>query len=94
MAKSLFCIVFTILIASAVGSVCKNPKVESTYFSSSDATIVTHIALIGEFSLKCADSSADGLSLFAEVDGKLSPVARVPGGKYQVSRKGRLLDLM
>ena len=83
--KSVLIFCCTTLFAIAVGSsVCQNPKVESTYFTTSDATIVSQIGLVGEFSLKCADPSSESISLFAEVNGRLTPVAKVPGGKYQV----------
>lgn len=85
MSRSLFLAVFAVLVASALGSSCKNPKVETKYFTTGDATIVTQIALVGEFTVSCADSSADGLPLFAEIEGRLTPLARVEQNVYQVS---------
>lgn len=86
MSRILFFAVFAVLAASALGSsVCKNPKVETKYFTTGDATIVSQIALIGEFTVNCADAGADGLPLFAEIDGRLTPLARVDTNVYQVS---------
>lgn len=84
--RTLFLAVCAVLLASAFGStVCKNPKVVTEYFTTGDATIVSHIALIGEFTVSCADPNADGLPLFAEIDGRLTPIARIDTNKYQVS---------
>lgn len=84
--RTLFLAVCAVLVASAFGSaVCKNPKVVTEYFTTGDATIVSHIALIGEFTVSCADPNADGLPLFAEIEGRLTPIARIDTNKYQVS---------
>lgn len=83
--RTLFLAVCAVLVASAFGSACKNPKVVTEYFTTGDATIVSHIALIGEFTVSCSDPNVDGLPLFAEIDGRLTPVARVDTNKYQVS---------
>lgn len=84
--RALFLVVCAVLVAATFGSaVCKNPKVVTEYFTTGDATIVSHIALIGEFTVSCADPNADGLLLFAEIDGHLTPIARIDSNKYQVS---------
>lgn len=89
MSRILFVALCTVLCSSCLASsLCKNPKVDTKYFTTGDATIVSHIALIGEFTVTCADANANGLPLFAEIDGRLTPVARVGSNKYQVSLVG------
>lgn len=88
MSRSLF-VTVTILaaiVAGAFAESCTNPKTEVKYFTTGDATIVREIALIGEFTLDCADSSATGLGLFAEYEGRITPVARIGSNQYQVSQ--------
>lgn len=46
---------------------------------------MSQIALIAEFSLNCADSDADGFPLFAEIEGRLTPVVRIKDDRFQVS---------
>lgn len=81
-------LVFALVAVSASlcrASSCSNPEVKSSFFSTSDATIVSQIAFVTEFSLKCSNAGAEKLPLFAEVGGKLAPVVRVGDSKYQVS---------
>ncbi|EDW85523.1 uncharacterized protein Dwil_GK23102 [Drosophila willistoni] len=53
-------------------------------FSSHDATILTQLGYIAEFSIECNPKSE--LSLFAELpSGKVVPVAKIRDNKYQVS---------
>lgn len=85
MSRTLFVAVFAALAACSLANVCENPKIDLQYFTTGDATIVSHIALIGEFTLDCADSSATGLALFSEFEGRIAPVARLDSNKYQVS---------
>lgn len=77
--------VFAAVFACAAAASCESPKIDLKYFTTGDATIVSQIALIGEFTLDCADSSATGLALFAEFEGRITPVARLDSNKYQVS---------
>lgn len=71
-------------ISGAVAEGCANPKVEATSFTSLDATVVTQIAYITEFSLKCDNPLPENYALYAEVDGKALTAARVGQNKYQV----------
>ncbi|KAL9921153.1 translocon-associated protein delta [Glossina fuscipes fuscipes] len=74
-----FCIISAVQATS-----CNNPKVTITSFSTEDATILTQLAHIGEFSLKCSNEVKP--NLFAEFPcGKVVPVARVAENQYQVS---------
>ena len=61
---------------------CKSPSVTATSFTTADGTIVSQVAYIAEFSLKCADGAA--IPLFAEYAGRVSPVAKIGDNKYQV----------
>ncbi|XP_060515745.1 translocon-associated protein subunit delta [Cylas formicarius] len=63
---------------------CTNPQVTSKSFTTQDATIVSHIAYVSDFSVKC--SSGEAGSLYAELeDGSITPVAIVGPQSYQVS---------
>ena len=61
---------------------CTNPEVNVVSFSTRDATIVNQIEILGEFTVKC--SNEESPQLFAEFEGKLTPVARIGDNKYQV----------
>ncbi|XP_013147996.1 PREDICTED: translocon-associated protein subunit delta [Papilio polytes] len=73
------------LFSSANGQSCQNPKVEAASFTSLDATIVTQIAYITEFTLVCDSPLPPNYALYAEVDGKPLTAARIGENKYQVS---------
>ena len=86
MSKLLFICAFTAIISLSYGLSCTNPSVESVQtFTTEDATIVSQIAFISKFQLKCSNKASETTPLFAEVDGKLSPVARVGTDEFQVS---------
>lgn len=75
--------------ASGVYGSC---KATVSSFSTQDATILTQLAHVGEFTLQC--SGAAPASLFAEFPcGKVVPVAKVGDNKYQVSEKCPLLSV-
>ncbi|XP_030385295.1 translocon-associated protein subunit delta [Scaptodrosophila lebanonensis] len=68
--------------SSAYGSSCK-ATVNS--FSTQDATILTQLAHVAEFTLQCTGQKAQP-TLFAEFPcGKVVPVAKVADNKYQLS---------
>lgn len=78
-----FIISFAVLCVAALTSAgCKNPTVSSTSFTTTDGTIVSQVAYITEFTLKCGDGVA--IPLFAEYAGRVSPVAKIGENKYQV----------
>ena len=86
MSKLLFACVFAVIASSAFANSCKDLKIESSSFTTQDATIVSQIAFISEFTVKCSNEGAvESLVLFAEAEGRLSPVARVGSNKFQVS---------
>ncbi|XP_053694899.1 translocon-associated protein subunit delta [Sabethes cyaneus] len=85
-AKSfLFVALAAVTISACQASSCSNPEVKANFFYTKDATIVSQIAFVSEFTLKCSNAGAEKLPLFAEVAGKLSPVVRIGDSKYQVS---------
>lgn len=72
-------------ISGAVAQSCQNPQVEAASFTSLDATVVTQIAYITEFTLKCDNPLPENYALYAEVEGKPLTAARIGENKYQVS---------
>ncbi|XP_050313869.1 translocon-associated protein subunit delta [Anthonomus grandis grandis] len=73
-----------VVFLSGLSLACTNPQVTSKSFTTQDATIVTHIAYIADFQVKC--SSGDVSNLYAELeDGSIVPVAQVAPDTYQVS---------
>lgn len=87
MSKLLYVCAFSVLVSLSCGLSCTNPSVESVQtFTTEDATIVNQIAFISKFQLKCSNKASETTPLFAEVDGKLSPVARVGTDEFQVSQ--------
>ncbi|XP_028162336.1 translocon-associated protein subunit delta [Ostrinia nubilalis] len=83
--KYLFCAVAVAVFGGAFANSCQNPQVEAASFTSLDATIVTHIAYITEFTLKCDNPLPENYALYAEVDGKSLTAARIGDNKYQIS---------
>lgn len=66
-------------------SLCKDPEVSSSSYTTQDGMVVAEIAFISEFTLECGQN-VDGLSLYGEVNGKIFPVMKVDGHKkYQIS---------
>ncbi|XP_061400534.1 translocon-associated protein subunit delta [Musca vetustissima] len=78
-------LLISLFVVSAYGSTaCTSPKATVTSFSTQDATILTQLAHVGEFTLKCGNGAKP--TLFAEFPcGKVVPVAQVGDEKYQVS---------
>lgn len=73
-----------ILIASCLLGFSAACKVSSTSFTTTDATVLSQIAFLSEFSISNCKNDINHFPLFAEVDGRLSPVVRI-GDKYQVN---------
>lgn len=83
MAQSIaYICVFLSLISIGLCGSCKNPQVTSRSFTTEDATIVTNIAYVSEFDVKCESGSVP--NLYADVDGNISPVSVVAPNKFQV----------
>lgn len=90
MSRQLFalCLVAAVCASGVYGS-C---QATVSSFSTQDATILTQLAHVGEFTLQC--SGAAPASLFAEFPcGKVVPVAKVGDNKYQVSEQYPLISL-
>ncbi|PBC26380.1 translocon-associated protein subunit delta [Apis cerana] len=84
-----FIILFTLLIICGIseifGETCQKPEVIASAYITEDATILTNIAFTTQFVLKCSNG-IKGITLYAEVDGKSLPAARLSSdNKYQVS---------
>lgn len=78
-------LVFAFFALTNASSVCENPTVDATGYTTQDATLLTKIAYISDFSLTCANGAKD-LSLYAEIGDTVTNVARTPDGiRYQVS---------
>ncbi|XP_054712448.1 translocon-associated protein subunit delta-like [Uloborus diversus] len=72
-------------VSSVMGEICRNPTVKETSYTTVDGIVVSDVALITEFSVKC-DSSVKDLTLYADVNGKTLLAVKSPdSSKYQVS---------
>ncbi|RZC35843.1 TRAP-delta domain containing protein [Asbolus verrucosus] len=82
--SKIFLIVACVAFATtALCESCTNPQITSTSFTTQDATIVTNIAYISDFTLKCGNGEAS--TLYAEINGNIVPVSIVGENQYQVS---------
>jgi len=83
--KSIFALFISCLVVQSNANTCVKPEVSASQYTTQDATVLTNIAYVAEFSLKCANG-AKGIPLYAEVAGKTLPAARIgDDNKYQVS---------
>lgn len=77
----------SVLISAAFATtdkVCQKPEIVASSYVTEDATVLTNVAFTMQFVLKCSDG-VKGISLYAEVEGKLLPAARLSAdNKYQV----------
>lgn len=83
MAKLLALATVISIFSTGLCSSCSNLEVASKSYTTVDATIVSNIAYIAEFSVKCG-SGQPGF-LYAEVNGNLVPVSTLEPNKYQVN---------
>lgn len=63
---------------------CTKPEVTASAYTTQDATVLTNIAFVAEFTLKCANG-VKGIPLYGEVNGRTLPAVRISDDKYQVS---------
>jgi len=83
------CVLFAVACLTAggisgVSAVCSDPKVAASSYTPADAQVLAAIPYIAEFTLTC--SNGETPSLYADVDGALTPVTTtLDGTKYQVS---------
>lgn len=85
MFKLLVVAVFMSAFSSALCGVCENPEVSAVSFTTQDATVVTNIAFIAEFSLKCSNAGPTP-HLYADINGNVVPIAVIDEQKYQVNK--------
>ncbi|CAH1373137.1 unnamed protein product [Tenebrio molitor] len=78
--RSSFLILF--LINSAV-SACENPEIRSNSYTTEDATILTHIAYISEFTVKCGSGTVS--NLYALMGDTVQPIGVTGPNRYQIS---------
>lgn len=86
--KLVICSILSLLVCLTSATTCNNAEIaRKAVFTTVDGTIVSQIAFISDFSLKCSNKDVDfeKLSLYAEIDGRLTPVARIGPNMYQVS---------
>ncbi|KAK5639255.1 hypothetical protein RI129_011747 [Pyrocoelia pectoralis] len=76
-------LVLSVLFYTGYCESCKNVEVSSKSFTTQDATIVTNIAYISEFIVKCGSGSLS--HTYADVDGTIIPVFEVGPSTFQVS---------
>lgn len=65
-------ILFLAIIALVNCETCTKPEVSATSYTTQDATVLTSLAFIAEFTLKCGNG-VKGVPLHAEVNGKTLP---------------------
>lgn len=65
-------------------NICPNPTVSVSSFTTEDGTVVTNVAYVSQFTLKCSNGAND-IPLFAEVGGVSLPVVQTGLESYQVS---------
>ncbi|XP_063222480.1 translocon-associated protein subunit delta [Bacillus rossius redtenbacheri] len=71
-------------LSAVSADTCVQPEVVASAYTTQDATILTSIAFVAEFSLTCRNN-VKGVILYAEINGKTVPAARIGDSKYQVS---------
>ncbi|XP_018330409.1 translocon-associated protein subunit delta [Agrilus planipennis] len=76
-------VIFSVLIAAVNCDSCVRPEVSLKPFTTEDATVVTNIAYIAEFDLKCESGSVN--NLYADIEGRIGPISKVGPTSYQVS---------
>ena len=87
--SKLFGLIFISCVAGIYGGeLCSSPSVKASSYTPSDASTLTHMAYIAEWTLTCSNSvGKEGLSLYANVQGAIVPVVRSQSdaNKYQIS---------
>jgi len=80
-------IVLALFVATAYGSACSSAHVEAVGFTTTDATVVSRVAYVVDFELKCASGEQlKDATLYADTPAGLVSVASANfGSGYQVS---------
>ncbi|KAL1110297.1 hypothetical protein AAG570_008374 [Ranatra chinensis] len=76
--------VFAVFLNFAASEGCTKPEITSVSYTTQDATIVTNIAFVSEFTFRCSGLPSD-VPLYAEVGGSVFPAVHIGREKYQVS---------
>lgn len=85
MVKQLLLVFATLaLISTSLAGSCVNPEIKVKTFTNDDATVLTHIAFITEFSLSCKE----GENFYALVGENFLPVTTIGDNQYQVFNIG------
>ena len=83
--KSILFYLAVAIIGLVSGEVCKSPEVNVKTYTTTDGTIVSSVAFIAEFEIKC-QNNAKVQNLYADVNGKILLVTKSQDGKnFQVS---------
>lgn len=69
----------------AASSACEDVEVFAKSYTTQDATVLSQIAYISEFEVKCNPVSASPGNLYALFKENIIPVANVAPNKYQIS---------
>uniref|UniRef100_A0A224XMB2 Translocon-associated protein subunit delta n=1 Tax=Panstrongylus lignarius TaxID=156445 RepID=A0A224XMB2_9HEMI len=64
--------------------ICKDPEIKATSYTTEDGTVVTNVAFVTEFTLKCSNGVSE-IPLYADVSGKMFPAVQLSKDSYQVS---------
>ncbi|KDR24467.1 translocon-associated protein subunit delta [Zootermopsis nevadensis] len=83
---NMFIIVSVLAVSKfALADVCSKPEVSASAYTTQDATVLTDVAFVAEFTLNCGNH-VTRLPLYAEVNGKMLPAAMVEDDDgYQIS---------
>lgn len=68
------------LVSTSLAGSCVNPEIKVKTFTNDDATVLTHIAFITEFTLNCKEEN-----FYALVGDNFLPVTTIGDNKYQVN---------
>lgn len=79
-------LIFSLLsLQFTAGSTCGDVEVSTKSYTTEDATVLSQIAYISEFEVKCNPASSSPGNLYALFKEIIVPVANVAPNKYQIS---------
>lgn len=67
-----YLVFFAGFLALCGAETCTKPEVSASSYTTQDATVLTNLAFIVEFTLKCGNG-AKGIALHADINGKTLP---------------------
>lgn len=77
-------LLFAFVAQGYSSQICTNPTVSVSSFTTEDGTVITNVAYVSEFTLKCSNGATE-VPLYAEVNGKTLPAVHVSKDSYQIS---------